>query len=144
VFIIAYIVLEGVIRDSMNQVLPFAVIRVEELKRGTYSDESGRYYLKLPNGKWTITVSAVGKETYKFTVEGKDTIFRFDVFLREKPIETKEIIITAKREEFKKETGQVLRFKAEVIRSAPSFITADIFKTIQDLPGVLALAVLFR
>ena len=139
-FIIAYIVLEGVIRDSMNQVLPFAVIRVEELKRGTYSDESGRYYLKLPNGKWTITVSAVGKETYKFTVEGKDTIFRFDVFLREKPIETKEIIITAKREEFKKETGQVLRFKAEVIRSAPSFITADIFKTIQDLPGVLALA----
>jgi len=140
VFIIAYIVLEGVIRDSMNQVLPFAVIRVEELKRGTYSDESGRYYLKLPNGKWTITVSAVGKETYKFTVEGKDTIFRFDVFLREKPIETKEIIITAKREEFKKETGQVLRFKAEVIRSAPSFITADIFKTIQDLPGVLALA----
>ena len=139
-FIIAYIVLEGVIRDSMNQVLPFAVIRVEELKRGTYSDESGRYYLKLPNGKWTITVSAVGKETYKFTVEGKDTIFRFDVFLREKPIETKEIIITAKREEFKKETGQVLRFKAEVIRSAPSFITADIFNTIQDLPGVLALA----
>jgi hypothetical protein len=139
-FIISYIVVEGEIRDSLNQRVPFAVIRVEELKRGTYSDENGKYYLKLPNGRWTITVSALGKETYKFTVEGKDTTIRYDIFLREKPLQTREIVITAKREEFKKETGQVLRFKAEVIRSAPVFITADIFKTIQDFPGVIPLA----
>ncbi len=140
VFLIAYIVLEGEIRDSLNQKVPFAVIRVEELKMGTYSDENGRYYLKLPNGRWTISVKALGKETYKFTIEGKDTTIRIDVFLREKPIQTEEVIITAKREEFKRETGQVLRFKAEAIKSTPSFITSDVLRVVQDLPGVVALA----
>lgn len=138
--ILNHITLEGEIRDSLNQKIPFAVIRVKELKKGTYSDERGYFYLKLPDGRWTIEVNAIGKKTYTFVVEGRDTVINKTILLKDEPLTTPEIIITAKREEFKKGTGQAIRFKAEVIRQIPTFITADVLRTIQDFPGVLGLA----
>ncbi len=138
--VLSYITVEGYITDSLNQRIPFAVIKVKELNKGTYSDEKGYYYLKLPDGKWTLEVRAIGKEIKKITVSGKDTALTLNIYLMDKPITTKEIIITAKREEFKKGTGQALKFDVKVIRQRPNFLTSDILRTLQDIPGVVGLA----
>ncbi len=126
--------------DSLEGVIPYAVVRVPDLKRGTYADERGFFRLELPNGRWRLIVSAVGREPETLSVYGRDTTVFVRVVLRTSPIRAKEIVITAKREEFRKGTVEPFKFKAEVIRERPNFLTSDVLKAIQDVPGVVMAA----
>ncbi|NPB03061.1 MAG: TonB-dependent receptor [Thermotogae bacterium] len=134
---VSALVLKGQVIDSLEGPVPFAVIRVIGEKRGTYADGRGFFSLTLPNGSWKLVVSAVGRKPDTLSVAGIDTTLWIKVVLKTAPLRTREVIITAKREAFKKETVEPFKFEAELLRSSPHFLTADILKVIQDVPGVV-------
>ncbi len=134
------ITVEGRVVDSLEGAIPYAVVRVPEIRKGTYADERGYFKLILPDGRWRIVVSAVGRTPDTVVISGRDTLVSLKVVLRPSPIRAKEIVITAKREEFRKGTVEPFKFEAEVIRDRPSFLTSDVLKAIQDVPGVVMAA----
>jgi len=149
--VVGAITVEGQVVDSLEGAVPYAVIRVPEIRKGTYADERGTFKLVLPDGRWRIVVSAVGRRADTVVISGRDTLISLKVVLRPSPIRSKEIVITAKREEFRKGTVEPFKFEAEIIRDRPNFLTSDIrdrptfltsdvLKAIQDVPGVVMAA----
>jgi len=120
--------------------IPYALVRVENLGRGTYADERGYFHLTLPDGTWRLVISAVGRVPDTLTVSGADTSLSLRIVLRTLPLRTKEIVITAKREEFRKTTVGPIHFKPRIIRERPSFLTPDVLRALQDVPGVVMAA----
>ena len=139
-FLLGEIVVEGQVLDSLEGPLPYAVVKVLENQKGTYTDEKGRFYLKLPDGRWTLVISAVGRKSDTIRVEGADKTVRLKVVLPASPLNLREVVITAKRMEFKKGTVEPMKFEAKILRESPRFLTSDVLKFIQDVPGVVMAA----
>lgn len=132
--------ISGYIKDSQNgEPIMFANIIIEGTDIGTASDNFG-YYV-IPN---TIT----GKHLLKFMMMGYEsrTIdidlepmqeLRIDIELIPTVIKGDDVTVTAERQRFK-EKVEVSRVNLGLreIKSAPAFVEADLFRTIQLLPGV--------
>ena len=63
------ITLSGKVTDSQGTSLPLVTIAVENTTNGTYTDDKGRYSLKVSCGKQTLVVSSVGYETIRTTLD---------------------------------------------------------------------------
>ena len=62
------ITLSGKVTDTQGTSLPLVTIAVENTTNGTYSDDKGRYSLKVTRGKQTLVISSVGYETIRTTL----------------------------------------------------------------------------
>lgn len=63
------ITLSGKVTDTQGTSLPLVTIAVENTTNGTYSDDKGRYLLKVTRGKQTLVISSVGYETIRTTLD---------------------------------------------------------------------------
>lgn len=63
------ITLSGKVTDSQGTSLPSVTIAVENTTSGTYTDDRGRYSLKVARGKQTLVVSSVGYETIRTALD---------------------------------------------------------------------------
>ncbi len=52
--------LKGVVKDAQNNTLTFASIHVDKSNLGTMSGDDGKFYLRLPEGKYKIITSYLG------------------------------------------------------------------------------------
>ena len=72
--LISSLIIKGrVIDDVTGELIYYAQIVLDEIKRGTTSDPSGDFELKnIPPGKYTLSVHYLGYEIYRKTLELKE------------------------------------------------------------------------
>ncbi|MBK6445422.1 MAG: TonB-dependent receptor [Bacteroidetes bacterium] len=124
--------------DETGESLLGTNVYLKENLKGTSTNQYGFYSITVPEGKYTLVVSYLGFVTQEFPIElTKD--LRINVNLKSTAIESKEVTISAERDDRNVESIDMGKDKIEVekIKQLPAFMgEVDILKTIQLLPGV--------
>ena len=139
IFIFAQGNINGYLHDSSTgEPLIYANIMLANTSLGTASDVHGYYVITgIPNGNYKLIISMMGYEQMEKEIVINSNELREDFEISPKAIEGEEVVVTAERMRFKEKVDisrTNLSFKE--ILSMPSFIEADVFRTIQQLPSV--------
>lgn len=132
--------INGFIRDkATGEPLPFANVMLKDTQIGDASDVHGYYVINgIPPGKYTLVVLMMGYEQVEkeITIQARGEK-RFDFEIAPEAIEVGEVVVTGERRRFK-EKVEISKTNVSMreINSAPAFIEADVFRTIQQLPSV--------
>ncbi len=131
--------LSGYVKDDSNgESMPGANVYIPETKQGAATNTYGFYSLTLPEGTYTVSISFVGFQDFKQTVElNKDT--RLNINLKTKSIEAKEVEITGTRIEQNLKSTDMGRVEVSVeeMKKLPAFFgEVDLVKIVQLIPGV--------
>ena len=88
--------IQGTIKDTKGEPLPFASIYVKDATLGTASDVKGRYIFDLDTGHYTLVFSYLGfKSLEKSVALEKGQVKMIDVVLDESPTELGEVQVIA-------------------------------------------------
>jgi hypothetical protein len=117
-----------------------AVVYVEEIAKGTTTNEFGFFSLSLPTGKYTIKISYVGfnSKTYNINLD-KDV--KLKVEMEGASVVTKDIVVTSERKDKNVSSTNIGRqeLSMETAKNLPALLgEVDILKTLQLLPGIQA------
>ncbi len=129
----------GYIRDAKTgEELVAANIIIEELKKGTSTNQYGFYSLTLPQGTYTLKISFVGyQEVVKKILLNKD--IKLNILMDPNVIQGSEVVVVGERTNKNVESIQMSTYKlpVETIKEIPSFMgEVDVLKAIQLLPGI--------
>jgi len=135
--------ISGFVTDASNgEKLSFANVYLEGTQLGAASNEKGYYIIhRVPSGAYTITFSYISYETeYRSITVLKDSNLTINIELEPSSIEMSEIVVSAERMRFEQEV-EVSRvtFTTRDIQSVPSLFEKDLIKTLQLMPGVIAM-----
>ena len=129
----------GYVRDSNSgETLISANVAILELNRGSATNTLG--YFSIPNiepGTYTIACSYIGYDlfTQEIILEPGENL-RFDIDLIPSVLEGEEIIVESEAELQELKAIGTAQVKTELIKSLPAIFEADVFRSIQYLPGV--------
>jgi hypothetical protein len=133
--------ISGFITDSQTgETLISANIGFQNIKKGTVSNTLGYYTIpNLSPGSYTIFCSYVGYKMYKkeITLTAGEHL-RLNVKLEPQNLKLGEINVLSRREEVERKNIGTAQIKTELIKELPSVFEADVFRSIQQLPGVKA------
>lgn len=131
----------GYITDkSSGETLISANVALLENNRGTSTNTLGYFSLtNLEPGTYTIAGSYIGFKLFRKTINlSADETLRLDIALEPNVVSTDEIVVTSERvKEEQKDIGTA-EINTELIKSLPKVFEADVFRSIQLLPGVKA------
>jgi hypothetical protein len=133
--------IRGFIADSTSgEMLPYANIYINEIKRGASTDHRGYFILaSVPHNRLlTLRVSYVGYETKNILIRAEPYGVT-DIKVELKPISVQLQTIEKIGERVAKENATDLSLQKLAIRdleSLPRGIELDIFRALQNLPGV--------
>ncbi len=133
--------ISGYIKDGSNgESLMSSIVYVNEISKGTTTNEYGFYSLQLPPGKYTIKISYVGYKTQFLPVTlDKDT--KLNVEMGSSSVLSQEVVVTAERKDANVSSTNIGRqeITMENAKAIPALLgEVDILKTLQLLPGVQA------
>ncbi len=134
--------LSGFVRDTTTgETLLLANVVVPGTTVGTATNMSGYYTLTgLAPDTYTLRFSYIGYDDSTLTVSlGPGERRRLDIDLRPEEFVVGEVLVTARRqtEEEVRSLG-VAQLKTDLVRSVPAVLEADVFRSLQLLPGVKA------
>jgi hypothetical protein len=135
--------INGFIRDdSSGEPLAFANVFLKDTDYGAISGLDGYFIIpNVPPGNYQFVVSFIGYEMIESELllrPGEN--IRRDIRLKPAPLETEGITVTAERLKFEKAVEvSSLSISLREINVAPGFIEADVFRTLQSLPGIQSL-----
>lgn len=91
--------LSGTIKDQDKMSLPGASIWIQQLNKGTTSDNQGNYFIEnIPEGEWSIIVSMVGYQTLEQKVVFlSDTDQQLDIRLNNSNELLGEVVVSSSR-----------------------------------------------
>jgi hypothetical protein len=124
--------------DATGESMIGANVYIKETLKGTTSNQYGFYSLTVPAGKVTLVISYLGFVTQEYPIDLKQDV-RKNISLAVQAIETKEVSISAEKEDRNIQSTEMGRERLDVekIKSMPAFLgEVDILKSIQLLPGV--------
>jgi len=134
--------IDGFVRDSVStDPLPFANVVLRGTDYGTATDKNGYYVIQhIPAGRYRIAVSYIGyapADTLIGVAAAENR--RVDLYLRPRSLQGEEVVVTANRQRFEEmvETSRINLTPRE-LEVVPAFVEADIFRSVQMLPGVVA------
>ena len=134
-------IIKGFVRDKTNgETVPYANVVVDGYYLGDAADENGYYVItNIPDGKLKIQAMmlgyGIGEKEFMFL--GGKTLSH-DFLLEPSAIMGETVIKTAEREKFEQQIEpSAIQISRREIETAPSFVEADLFRTIQSLPGVI-------
>lgn len=131
--------INGSVQDSVSgEELIGATIYVDQIEGGTVTNVYGFYSLSLPPTRYDMTISYVGYEQKKISVD-LDQDLRLDLALTSNSSTLKEFEVTAEKRNQNVTQVQMSseHLTIEQIKGIPSFMgEVDIIKAIQLLPGV--------
>ena len=131
--------LSGYIKDSeTGEDMIGAGILIKELKQGTITNTYGFFSISLPKGTYTVEISFIGYNTITKTIK-LDKDVRLNLNMPPQSITTKEVVVSAKREDnnIRSSRMSTIELPVEKIKQLPAFMgEIDVLKTIQLLPGV--------
>ena len=134
-----YAAIYGFVKDaSSEETLIFANVIFKGTIKGGSTNING--YYSIPNvepGQYTISCTYVGYGYFEKTVELKaGDAFRLDIFLQPQSFESEELVVTAEAEERERRNIGMAHMNTDVIKIVPTAIEADVFRTVQLLPGI--------
>jgi outer membrane cobalamin receptor len=138
-------VVSGTVRDAAtNETLVGVALYVEELKRGTSTDEAGKYSIRLPAGEFVIRFSYIGYTSMekKVTITNKNSQ-SLNIKLAMESQELEEVVVTGRRQDANISEMLMSSQKLQMvtIKKIPALMgEVDVIKAIQLLPGVQAAA----
>ena len=133
--------INGYVTDkSSRETLLSANVAVLETNRGTTTNTLGYFSLtNLEPGTYTIACSYIGFELFKQTVTlSENETLRLDIALEPNVVTTEEIVVTSERVLEEQKNIGTAEINTELIKSLPKVFEADVFRSIQLLPGVKA------
>ncbi len=136
-----YASVSGYIKDKdTGETLISANIALLENNRGTSSNTSG--YYSIPNieaGTYTLACSYVGYEVFRqeITLEAGENL-RLDIELAPNVLEGEEIVVVSEAEKERQKDIGTVQVQTQLIKELPSVFEADVFRSLQLLPGVKA------
>lgn len=130
---------DGFLYDAeTGQSIVGANVFIDQLKRGTTTDEDGRYRISVPEGTYTITYSFIGYETVtRQLVVNQD--LSIDINLKPLMTTIQEVVISDRHAEdqlAETQTGYVAIDKREIENLPYLMGEADPLRIIQLMPGV--------
>ena len=133
--------ISGYVKDNATgEYMIGANVYIKELLKGTTTNVYGFYSLTVEEGEYTLAVSFIGFEEDSVKISlTKDIVHNST--LSPKVIMTKEVVISAEREDKNVNNAQMgaVSMDIEQVKSLPAFMgEVDILKTIQLLPGIQA------
>ncbi|MFA4871220.1 MAG: TonB-dependent receptor [Pedobacter sp.] len=131
--------LSGTIKSaSTGETLIAATIRALDTKYATQSNEYGFYSLTLPQGKYTITVNAIGSKSYITTINlQKNTSLNVAIEDDLNELETVTITTNAAKRNIDNPQMGMERLSIKETKNVPVLLgERDVIKTLQLLPGV--------
>lgn len=133
--------LNGFVRDAQSgETLLQATVRVEGTARGAATNVSGFYTLgDLTPGEATITASYLGYQPVRRTVTlaaGETT--RLDIELTPEGVTTDEVVVEAEEPIEEERAPGTSTVSIDLVEALPTVFEADLFRSIQLLPGVKA------
>lgn len=127
--------LSGKITNSQNEPLLGVTVYIEELQKGTSTNEKGDYeLLNLPNNAIKITVAFIGFKTQVKTIalSAKETILNFT--LEEAIFKMDEVIVSTVFN--KLQSQNVMKVEHESIKTLQRKGTATLIEGLTTIPGV--------
>lgn len=126
--------ISGKIVNENNQPIEFATIYIKETKFNTTSNESGKYLLQIPSGKYTLCVSFVGYKTHQQDIIiNKESTNIYNIVLYNNSTNLNEVVVTASAVEIIKGSA----FNAVAIDAKKMHNnTSDISNALAKLPGI--------
>lgn len=136
-------VISGYITDAADgEAIAGANLKIENEPYGAAANLHGFYSIpRVPKGIFTLSISAIGYETVRREIVCNGEPIRLDVELREAAIVGEEVVIEAQRVGGMDDpyVGHSIIEQDMILRS-PGFLEADLFRTIQNMPGVLSIS----
>jgi hypothetical protein len=132
--------ISGYLQDSnTGEPIMYANIVLEGTDIGTASDNYGYYVIpNVPVGDNVLKIMMMGYKTISVPINfsAREEI-RQDFELKPAVIQGEDVTVSAERQRFK-EKVEVSRINLGIreIKNAPAFVEADLFRTLQLLPGV--------
>lgn len=131
--------ISGLISDAENgETLLLANVIVEGTQIGTASNNAGFYSLSgLPPGDYTLLFSYISYRTKKVEItllSGKN--LRLDVELFSESTNLDEVVVTSQAEKDEAKAIGTASLGTQLIKSLPALFEADVFRSVQLLPGV--------
>ncbi|MDZ7345873.1 MAG: TonB-dependent receptor [candidate division KSB1 bacterium] len=132
----------GFVRDARNgEFMPYVNVFLDGTSLGTTTNDRGYFVInRIPAGQYTLVLSMIGYERKEepIIVKPGETLKR-NFLLTPQVIEVEEIIKTAERERFEREVQvSTTTISARQLSTLPSVAEADVFRTLQLLPGVVS------
>ncbi len=132
----------GFVRDGgSGETLILANVVLEDSGMGAATNTSGWYSIGgIPPGSYRVLASYLGYRTAAYDVSlGPDEHYRLDIELERSGVTVGEVVIEASREsaEEARQLG-VARLSTATIRTLPTVLEPDVFRSLQLLPGVKA------
>jgi hypothetical protein len=133
--------LKGFVKDKSNgETIPYANVVLESTTIGDVTDENGYYVIpNIPNGTYLAKALMIGynQGIIEVTILNGQTITT-DFYLEVSAIEMEAIVKTADRERFERQVEpSTIQISPREIKSVPAFVEADLFRSLQMLPGVV-------
>ncbi len=134
--------LRGTVHDAATaRPLPLANVTLIGAETGAATNDTGAFELhQIQPGRYTLVVSYVGYESYseKIEVRTGDEHY-FEIALQPTSRSVDEVHVSARASAEDKSLGiGVSRISAEELATIPSAFQADVFRSLQKLPGVKA------
>ena len=138
----AEVTISGTVRDGTNGLPIFgATLLVNETSTGASTDADGRYELKLPKGKYSITIRTLEMEPLEITLiaHSDDEI---DLEMTGKIVGLREVVISAEaRSNVERAEMGIEKLSVNAVNAIPRMMgEPDIVKAALLLPGVQSVA----
>jgi len=129
----------GYVSDEENgETLLFANVIVKGTTTGTSTNTSGFYRLVgLEPGAYVLEFRFVGYETKEIPVRlSEGETLRLDVSLTPEDFRLQEVVVESEREREEARNVGVAQVQTRLIKQVPAVLQADVFRSMQLLPGV--------
>ena len=132
--------ISGFVReDATGEPLSYVNVFLKDTYLGSASNQDGYFVIpNVPPGDYEISASIIGYEirTVPVTIVAGEDI-RFDFRLTVSILAGEEVNVTAERQRFREMVQpSTVTLDMREIEVVPAFIEADVFRTLQFLPGV--------
>lgn len=119
------VVISGTVTDKQGNPLPLVTIAVENPSIGTYTDDNGRYTLRVQPGTLTVVASSIGYQTIKRTVSIQQSK-TIDFILEENAVALKSIEVYGKSQTQKmKESALAVNAKSFHVSTIEGYPTLE-------------------
>ncbi|MCH7731443.1 MAG: TonB-dependent receptor [Candidatus Marinimicrobia bacterium] len=132
--------ISGFVREAATgEPLSYVNVFVKDTYKGAATNQDGYYVITdIPPGEYEVTASIIG---YRMKTEkvllGDNQNVRLNFRLEVSVIPGEEVNVTAERQKFREMVEpSVISLDMREIEVAPAFVEADVFRTLQLLPGV--------
>lgn len=133
--------INGYITNSQSgETLISANVAIKDTRKGTSSNTSGYYTLtNLEAGTYTIVATYIGFQRFEqeVTLEAGENR-RMNIKLQPEGYQMEEVVVESQREREEQRNIGLAQVETELIKKIPTVFQADVFRSLQLLPGVKA------